>query len=529
MITGGSLIAGIIIGNFISGRSFARKLLLTPYNKINVVLDVISKEYVDPICVKNATEGAIFHIVNELDPYSIYIPKKDLKQFNEDMEGHFGGIGIDYLLYKDTVIIVNTIPESPSSQAGLLPGDRIIYVNDSIFVGHGITEEKVEKILRGEIGTPLKLGVWRNSSKRIIKLCIKRRNILLTTVRAAYEIEKGIGFIKICDKFTNSTYNEFIHAIKNLKSLGCTSFIIDLRTNKGGAYDAAIRIVNEFLPANKVIVCAEGKSFHRMVSISDGSGILQNNQVVILIDKMSASASEIIAGSIQDNDRGLIIGQCSFGKGLIQNQIGLSDGSAIRLTIARYYTPSGRSLHRKYRYREWMGYNRPYNSENCYEDNVRVDTIYHTLHGRNVYGGCGIIPDIYVPLNTSCLSSYYLDLEKKNIFKRFAFKYSDENRSVLNQFKDYSSMLEYLKKQPILEKIVDFASDNDVKKRTFLINYSAIRILNTTYAWIASNFFGDNGFYQLYLNNDPTIIQAIEAIRKEYAYPEAIATMKYKN
>ncbi|BAG83675.1 S41 family peptidase [Candidatus Azobacteroides pseudotrichonymphae] len=525
----GSLIIGIIIGNFISGRSLGRKLFLTPYNKFNVVLDILSKEYVDPIRMKDVTESAILHIINELDPYSIYIPSEELKQFDEDMEGYFGGIGINHLLFKDTVVIVNVIKGSSASQAGLLPGDRIVYINDSIFASNGITEEKVVKALRGGIGTCLKLGICRNSSDQIIEFRVKRKNILSTTVKSFYEIEKGIGFIKICDRFTHSTYNEFMHAIMNLLSLGCKSFIVDLRMNRGGAYDSAIKIVNEFLPGNKVIVYAKGKSFPRMVSVSNGNGILQNSQVVILIDKISASASEIVAGSIQDNDRGLIIGQCSFGKGLIQNQIGLSDGSAIRLTVARYYIPSGRNLHREYELKK-LG-DQIHSDKSYYGNNAKVDStfVYHTLHGRSVYGGRGIIPDIFfLSSNASRLSSYYLDLEKKNIFNQFAFEYSDENRSMLNQFKDYSSMLEYLKKQPILEKIVNFASNNGVKKRILLINYSATQILNTAYAWIVSNFLGDDAFYPVYLNNDPVIIQAIEALRKGYAYPEAVETMKYK-
>jgi carboxyl-terminal processing protease len=320
-----------------------------------------------------------------------------------------------------------------------------------------------------------------------------------------------------------------------LVSLNCSSFIIDLRKNSGGSFDAAINIVNEFLPANRMIVYAEGKSFPRMESISDGSGTLPESPIVILMDQMSASASEIVAGAIQDNDRGLIIGRRSYGKGLVQNQIELSDGSAVRLTIARYYTPSGRNIQRKYVLGKSNEYNQEWidqinNGEAFYADSVKIDTsaIYKTVHGRTVYGSGGIVPDIFVPIDTSYLSTYYLNLENKGIFNKFAFEYSDKNRNILNKYKNYSSLLEYLKTQPVLYEFILYAEENGVKRRTTLINRSAEQILITTYASIVNNFFGDEAFYPVYLSNDPVIAKAVEAIRKGDASPEAIAAIKYK-
>ncbi|MDR0543001.1 MAG: S41 family peptidase [Dysgonamonadaceae bacterium] len=531
-----SLITGIIIGNFLSGRSVGRKLFLTPNNKINVVLDVINQDYVDPVNMKEVTENAIHNIIGELDPHSTYIPDSDVPGMNEDMDGHFGGIGVDYFLHNDTIIVMNLTYGGPSSQAGLLPGDRIVTVNHSDFTGPDMTEEKIIQAMRGPVGTSVHLGVRRNFSDSLIEYTIRRKEILIPTVRAAYEVGKGIGFIKIQDKFSHTTYDEFVQAMTRLVSQGCQSFIIDLRANSGGAYEAAIKIINEFLPAGRMIVYAEGKSFPRNESVSDGSGNLPDSPLVVLIDQLSASASEIVAGAIQDNDRGLIIGRRSFGKGLVQNQIEFSDGSAVRLTIARYYTLSGRNIQRKYELGKSAAYNQEWinqfnNGESFYRDSIKVDTteVYKTLHGRTVYGNSGILPDIFIPVDTAHLSNYYIQLENKNIFNQFAFEYSDKNRTVLSRFNDFPAMLEYLKTQVFLENIVGFAEAKGVKKRTIQIRRSANQILATAYACIISNFFGDNAFFQVYLNNDPMIARAVQAIRNGEASPEAVATMKYKH
>jgi carboxyl-terminal processing protease len=530
-----SLVTGITIGNFMSGRSFGRKLFLTPNNKINVILDVINQDYVDPVHMKEVTENAIRNIIGELDPHSTYISDRDVPSLNEDMNGHFGGIGVDYFLYNDTIVVMNLTHGGPSSQAGLLPGDRIVTVNHSDFTGPDMTEDKIIQMMRGPVGSPVHLGVRRNSSDTLIEYTLRRAEILIPTVSAAYKVEKGIGFIKIQDKFSHTTYDEFVQAMTQLVSLGCESFIIDLRANSGGAYEAAIKIINEFLPAGRKIVYAEGKSFPRNESVSDGSGNLPNHPVVILIDQLSASASEIVAGAIQDNDRGLIIGRRSFGKGLVQNQIEFSDGSAVRLTIARYYTPSGRNIQRKYELGKSNVYNQEWidqfnHGESFYKDSIKVDTaeVYKTLHGRTVYGNSGILPDIFIPVDTAHLSNYYIQLENKNIFNQYAFEYSDKNRTALSQFNDFPSMLEYLKTQIFLDNIVRYAEENGIRKRTMQIRHSANQIMATTYACIISNFFGNNAFFQIYLSNDPMIKRAVQAIRNGEATPEAVAAMKYK-
>jgi carboxyl-terminal processing protease len=515
-----ALVAGFLLGNFLSGNSFGGKLFLNSGNKIDAILNIIDEEYVDGVDMNTLMENAIPKIIGELDPHSSYIPAGDLGRINENMEGHFAGIGIESFIHLDTLIIVYMHPGGPAQQAGLLPGDRIVTVNDIVFAGNSFSQDKILNALRGEVGTTVKIGIVRQGIKNVKNYSIVRNYIPITTVKASYQAAEGIGLIKIFDKFSHTTYDEFIKAIAELLNAGCRAFIIDLRMNSGGSFDAAIKICNEFLPKGRSIVYTEGKSFPRENATANGLGALQNNPIVVLIDQTSASASEIVAGAIQDNDRGLIVGRRSFGKGLVQNQIELSDGSAFRLTIARYYTPSGRNIQRRYTLgnaeeynQDWI--NRLSNGEEFYENSADIDTglLYHTLNGRKVYGGGGIMPDIFVPLDTSELTSYYVNLENKNIFYRFACEYADMNRSKLSEFKDYQSMWEYLKTQPVLYDIIDFAAARSVKPRTALINISANYILNTTYAHILQNFFGEEVFYMVYMSRDKDVRKAVEALQ----------------
>jgi len=345
-----ALIVGFLAGSFFSGKSLPRKLFLNPENKIDVLLDIINEEYVDAIDMNGMIESAATKMVNELDPHSNYIPANELEKINENMDGHFAGVGVNYIFHLDTMVILSIIPGGPAEQAGLIAGDRVVTINDSIVAGNHFAEEKIIENLHGKVGTSVKLGIAREGVDSLRKYVLTRTYLPLSSIKAAYEITSGIGIIKIYDTFTNNTYDEFIGAMAKLLNKECQSFIIDLRMNKGGAFDAAVRICNEFLSKGRMIVYMEGKSFPREDKRADGLGTLQDKQVVILMDQLSASASEIVAGAIQDNDRGLVIGRRSFGKGLVQNQIELSDGSAVRLTIARYYTPSGRNIQRKYEY-----------------------------------------------------------------------------------------------------------------------------------------------------------------------------------
>ncbi len=526
-----TLIIGFVLGTFFSSKAVGRKLFLSSGNKINVILDIIDEDYVDTVDMRNLVEEAIPKLVSELDPHSNYIPSENLKAIKEDMDGHFGGIGVNYIQQDDTVMVVSVSPGGPSEQAGLRSGDRIVMVDDSLFVGPKITQDKILSTLRGATGSKVMLGIKRKSSDEIVPYEITRGEIPVKTIKVAYEVDKGIGFIKIYDKFGRTTYDEFVMAIAKLTDAGCKSFIIDLRMNAGGLMDAAVNIVNEFLPQGRLIVYTEGKSYPRIEAISNGTGTCQNSQVVILMDQLSASASEIVAGAIQDNDRGLIIGRRSYGKGLVQNQIALSDGSAIRLTIARYYTPSGRSIQRKYELGKAEAYNQEWldqfsHGESFSEDSIKLDKSlkYSTYSGRTVYGGGGIMPDIFVPADTAGITSYFINLENKDIFQQYAFYYIDKNRGKLDTYKDYPSMLAYLKTQSFLNEIVDFAERKGIKRRSTLINISASHIITVTHACILRNYFGDDAFYPVYMSNDPMIRRAVEAIKKGEALPESIAS-----
>jgi len=531
-----ALIAGFLAGNFFSSKSIARKLFINKGNKIDVLLEIVNEEYVDTINMKSMVEDAVTKIVAELDPHSTYIPANDLTTINENMDGHFAGVGINYFFHLDTIVINSVIPGGPAEQAGLTAGDRIVAINGSNVAGTHFSEKRVMELSQGKVKTNLKLSILHEGDTEPREYHLTRSYVSVNSIKASYEIAEGIGIVKIYDSFTNTTYDEFVKAMAKLLNQGCKAFIIDLRMNKGGSFDAAIHICNEFLSRGKTIVYMEGKSVPREYVTADGTGTLQDRQVMILMDQISASASEIVAGAIQDNDRGLIIGRRSYGKGLVQNQIELSDGSAVRLTVARYFTPSGRNIQRKYE----MGKADEYNQEwidrmkagdGLYRDNAVMNTSqsFYTANKREVYGGGGIMPDIFIPLDTTEFTSYYLKMENKGILNQFAFEYSDSNRSKLKTFTSKEDMLLYLKKQISISDVVRFGESRGIKRRTNLINISANHIMSMTYAYILGNFFGEEAFYSLMLNDDPLVKRAIAEIQKGNDDPLAVASMKYKS
>ncbi len=521
-----TLIIGFVVGNYFSSKPLGRKLFVSSGNKIDLILDIIENEYVDSVDMNNMVESVIPKIIGELDPHSVYIPAEELQVVNDDIEGHFSGIGVQFWISKDTVVVANVIAGGPSEKVGLLPGDRIVTINDSLFVGQEIDNDKVMKTLRGKKGTSVTLGIKRFLNEGLQNFEIIRGDVPVNTIDVAYSVQKGIGFIKI-NKFGKTTYNEFIIAMSKLLKENCTSFIVDLRGNPGGPMETAVNIVNEFLPQGQLIVYAEGKAFSRNDIVANGTGTCQDNPVVILMDEFSASASEIIAGAIQDSDRGLIVGRRSFAKGLVQNQIPLSDKSALRLTIARYYTPSGRCIQKEYELGKSDQYEMDLVNRYTHGELVSADSIkfngpeYLTRLGRTVYGGGGIMPDIFVPIDTSEVTSYYSTLINHRIIHDFAFQYSDQNRNNLSKLKDYHSMLAYLKKQPLLEGVVSFAESNGIRRRPVLINISGKQIEKLTQACIIRNQFGDDGFYPVFLENDPMIVKAIEAIKQGKSFPVA--------
>ncbi len=521
-----ALIVGFVIGNYFSSKPLGRKLFISTGNKIDVILNIINKEYVDSVDMTQLVEDVIPKIVSELDPHSVYIPAEDLQAVNDDMEGHFSGIGVQFSLQRDTVMVVSVISGGPSEKVGLQPGDRIVTINDSLFVGSNITNEKVMKTLRGEKGSVVTVGIKRADSKELHEYKITRGDVPVNSIDIAYQIKPGIGFIKI-NKFGRTTYNEFIVSISKLLNEGCESFIVDLRGNSGGFLEAAINIANEFLSRGRLIVYTEGKASPRNDAVANGTGTCQKEPLIILTDEWSASASEIVAGAIQDNDRGTIIGRRTFGKGLVQNQIPFSDNSALRLTIARYYTPSGRCIQKNYELGKGSDYEldlitRFEHGEFDSADSIKQENNpkYETLLGRTVYGGGGIMPDIFIPRDTVGTTSYYTNLINRGIIYEYAFQYTDRHRELKTKFKDYKSLQSYLQNQPLLSEVVTFAESKGIRRRPTLIEISKKQIENLTQAYIIRNFYGDEGFYPVFFSPDPVVKKAIEVIQAGKAFPE---------
>ncbi|HRZ97816.1 MAG TPA: S41 family peptidase [Paludibacter sp.] len=523
-----SVLIGLFLGNLIANRAGVRnnQLLSSIFsgksnNKVAEVLSKIDEQYVDTVDMNELTEKLMVDMVAKLDPHSVYIPASDLENINDELEGSFSGIGVQFNIQNDTIMIISVISGGPSEKVGLLAGDRIVTVNDTAFTGKKITSEKVMKKLRGASKTKVKLGVKRHGTAEVLKYTITRGEIPVNSVDIAYMIEPQIGFIKV-NKFASTTYSEFLNSIADLRAKGAKKYIIDLRENSGGLMDQAINMVNEFLPAKQLIVYAQGKAYKRFDANSDGKGSCINAPVVVLINEFSASASEIFAGAIQDNDRGTIIGRRSFGKGLVQQQYPLSDGSALRLTVARYYTPSGRSIQKAYKRGDAEDYekelvNRYLNGELYSKDSIHVaDTLkYKTLKGRTVYGGGGIMPDIFVPRDTSEYTPYLNKIINYGYLYQFAFQYSDTNRNKLKAFKTWQKMEEYLKNQAILTDFIAYAKTKGVAENTKEIVKSKNFITSQLNAYISRNILGDEGFYPILFQYDETISKAIDEINKK--------------
>jgi carboxyl-terminal processing protease len=390
-------------------------------------------------------------------------------------------------------------------------------------VGKQVTNEKVMKKLRGKEGSLVKLGIKRSTSKSLLSFKIERGEIPVNTVDVSYMVEPGIGYVKI-SKFGDNTYEEFLSAVAKLQEKNCKNYVIDLRGNPGGFLNVAIEMANEFLPEGRLIVYTEGKTMKRSDAISNGTGTLQNSQVVVLIDEFSASSSEIFAGAMQDNDRGMIVGRRSYGKGLVQQQFELSDGSALRLTIARYFTPSGRSIQKDYKLGAVDDYeqdivNRYLHGEFYSQDSIKQNKKkeYKTVAGRKVYGGGGIMPDVFVPRDTIGVNSYFNNLVNSGVLYQFCFWYSDKNRSKLIQYKDFKSLWAYLKSSDLVWNLADYAHEKGVRRRPIYIEMSRKLIETQLHAYIARNILGDEAFYPILLQDDPAMNRALRALKSNEA------------
>lgn len=523
------LVAGILIGTFYTNHFSGNKLgiINTSSNKLNALLHIIDEQYVDTVSMFNLVEEAMPQILAELDPHSSYIPAKDLEAVNSDLKGSFSGIGVQFTIQDDTIHINSVIQGGPSEKVGLLAGDRIVEVDDSSFVGKIVTNSEAMRRLKGEKGSKVKLGIYRPGEKEILHFTVVRGDIPVKSIDAAYMINDKFGYVKV-NKFGETTYPELLVTLAQLSQANCKGMIIDLRGNTGGYMAAAIQMVNEFLPNNKLIVYTEGRKSPRENYTSNGTGSSQTMPLIVLMDEGSASASEIFAGAIQDNDRGTIIGRRSFGKGLVQQPIEFSDGSAIRLTIARYYTPSGRCIQKPYEKGNDAEYEmdiitRYEHGEFFSADSIKqnIKEIYHTSLGRTVYGGGGIMPDIFVPQDTTGMTSYYRMAATRGLIVRYTLDYTDKNRNKLKEYDTPQKMEAYLKTQNLLEKFAEYAEKKGLKRRNILMYKSKQLFEESLYGNIIYNMLGIEAYITYSNLTDKTVQKALEVLEKGESFPQA--------
>jgi len=528
-----SVIFGIFLGNRLSQSQpsgFQNFSLQTP-NKLSTIVDLIENAYVDSVAKDKMIEDAIPGLLKELDPHTTYISASDMQEVTEEMQGNFGGIGVQFSIHNDTVHVVDVVSGGPSYKLGIQAGDRIVMVNDTNIAGIKIKNEDVLHLLRGEKGTTVKVGIKRMGIKDVIPYTIVRGDIPITSVDVSYMIDEQTGFVKV-SRFGEKTYAEFMEAMEKLDKQGAGKIIVDLRSNPGGYLMAVIKMVNEFLDQGELILYTEGHSQPRKTYTATSKGKWLNKDVFILIDEYSASASEIFAGAIQDNDRGIIIGRRSFGKGLVQEQIPFYDGSALRLTVARYYTPSGRSIQKPYGngtdeyYHDIM--KRAVHGELEVADSIQFqDSLkFETKSGRTVYGGGGIMPDYFVPIDTSGYSDYYSKVVGKALVYNFALDYSDKSRQDLKKLDTAAAFEEYLDKQQILDQFVNYAANQGVKKDQKGLNNSGKIIKTQIMAYIARNILGEEGFFPIIQKIDDTLLKAIELSASKDATKKLLAVTK---
>ena len=515
-----TLVFGILLGmRMTPGESSGRLLVYPTVNKITGVIEYIKSEYVDTVSEKRLVEAAIPAMLKDLDPHSVYLVPEDVKEANESLGGNFSGIGVQFSMQEDTIVVIRTVANGPSEKVGIMAGDRIVAINGETVAGIKMNQDSIVHRLRGPKGTNVTVGIRRDNSNEIVDFDITRADIPLYSVDVAYMIDGTTGYVKI-NKFALTTHKEFVNAINKLKNVGMQNIIIDLRSNVGGIMDAATNIANEFLPKGKLIVYMEGKARPRENTFSNEYGHCLNDKVVILIDEYSASASEILAGAIQDNDRGTIVGRRSFGKGLVQNQTVFRDGSALRLTVARYYTPTGRSIQKPYG-KDGDDYNmdmihRYENGEFMEKDSIHfADSLkFVTPGGKIVYGGGGIMPDVFVPVDTLGVTPYLNKVVRKGLVYKFAFEYFDKNREKLLEIPSSNVLSAFMDKQNLLNKFVDYASKNGVKTNWSDINKSKHILITQLKATIARNVLDNDGFYPIIKDIDNTLQIAIDEINK---------------
>ena len=530
------VVIGIVVGTFYANHFSGNRLNIinSGSNRINNLLHIIDDQYVDKVNIDSLVDMAIPQILSDLDPHSVYFSAKEMQQTTDDLKGSFSGVGIEFIIREDTIRIQGVVKNGPADQVGIRAGDKIVSVDGKPFVGKVVTNSEAMKRLKGPKDTKVKIGVIRYGEKKVKNYTITRGDIPQKSIVAAYMLDENTGYIKI-KNFGENTYPEMLIALAKLSQEGFSNLVVDLRDNTGGYLKPAVQIANEFLPKNKLIVYTEGRKSPRQDYLSDGRGSYQRIPLVVLINEGSASASEIFAGAIQDNDRGTIIGRRSFGKGLVQNQIEFTDGSMIRLTIARYYTPSGRCIQKPYTAGDNADYEedllaRYQHGEFFSQDSIKhTGPAYHTGLGRTVYGGGGITPDIFVPEDTLGMTSYFKEAAMRGLILQFAFVYTDNNRPKLSSFENMYDLADYLDSQNTVDKFATYADKNGLKRRNLLIKKSYDMLKLYINSRIIYNIMDEEDWIE-YLNLDDNVVKtALDVFKRNEAFPKRPAKNIKKN
>ena len=527
------IVLGILLGQFVGRNKVESQLRtlisrggLNTTNKIMQTCMLVEPKFVDSISMDSLSELVIPLMMKELDPHSVYIPAREMQQVNEPLEGEFDGIGVVFNAATDTVIILNVIPNGPSAKAGIVPGDRIIEVNDTIVAGVKMPQNDIVKRLRGKRGTEVKLSLMRQGIDDLVDVTVVRDAIPIESIESYFMVTEDIGFIRL-SQFARTSYLELLRALVDLRKQGMRKLIFDLRDNAGGYLDQAIMIANEFLPKDKLIVYTEDRNGMQVKEFSDGSGTSSDLALVVLIDEGSASSSEILAGAVQDNDRGTIVGRRSFGKGLVQSQLPYADGSALRLTVARYYTPTGRSIQKPYKNGDELDYEmdmvrRYQNNEFFSADSIHfADSLrFVTPKGKIVYGGGGIMPDVFIPMDTTDITKYYIEVTGRNILYRYTIEYADRHREALNKVQTIDELTALLySDKSLFDDFVRYASEHGVKPNRRDIARSRKIMEAQLRAYIGRNTaLEDNGFYYNIFPIDEVVKRSIELL-DEMSYP----------
>ena len=525
-----SVVVGILIGTFYANHFSGNRLSIinSGSNKLNNLLRLVDDQYVDTVNVNDLVEKAMPQILAELDPHSVYISAKDMQIANDDLKGSFSGVGIEFTIRHDTLHVQNVIKNGPSERAGLIAGDKIVMVDDKPFTGKTLTNEEAMHRLKGPKDTKVKLGIMRGREKTIRNFVVTRGDIPTKSVTATYMLDEKTGYIRL-KNFGENTYPELLIALAKLSQQGFENLTIDLRGNTGGYLESAVQIANEFLPKGQLIVYTQGRKQARQEYRSDGRGSYQQIPLVVLIDEGSASASEILAGAIQDNDRGTIIGRRSFGKGLVQKPMAFNDGSMIRLTIARYYSPSGRCIQKPY----VSGDNKDYeedllvryqHGEFFSQDSIKHEgPAYKTRIGREVFGGGGITPDIFVAEDTTDVTSYYKQASLSGLIIQFAYDYTDNNRDKLKEYQSLKDLEKYLVKQNMVEKFASYGEKNGLKRRNLMIQRSHKLLERYIHSRIVYNMMSEEAWVEYINEDDPAIKETLKVFRENKAFPQAPA------